>query len=216
MSRVNGTRIKICGITNVEDMRAAVDYGADALGFVRVPGSPRYVDDAALMALAEPFPFVAKVILVRTPEEAAGIDTRFGTVQHYAEREGEQAWRREAWRYVRAFRIRDEASLVEMERYPYAEGISAYHLDAYHPEKLGGSGKTFDWELAIEAQRRLPDRRIILAGGLTPDNVGDAVRTVRPYAVDVSSGVEGAVPGRKDHARLRAFIAAVRDADRSV
>ena len=87
-------------------------------------------------------------------------------------------------------------------------------LDTYHKDKLGGSGETFNWELAMEAKERfgLP---LILAGGLTPENVGEAVRTVRPYAVDVSSGVE-AEPGRKDHAKVKAFIQAVREADRGL
>src|SRR6185437_7027858 len=84
-------------------------------------------------------------------------------------------------------------------------------LDAYHPGKLGGSGETFNWELAVEAKRRF-GKPIILAGGLTPDNVEEAIATVRPYAVDVSSGVE-AEPGRKDHAKLKAFLQAVRRAD---
>lgn len=212
------TRIKFCGITNLIDARAAVEYGADALGFIRVEGSPRYVSDRQLDELAETYPFVGKVIVVRRPEDASEIDPKgFRYVQHYEEsaddeKEGKQGWGYEASRYIRAFRIREQSDIEEMERYPLQAGMRAYLLDTYHKDQLGGSGETFDWELAVEAKRRFPDKRIILAGGLTPQNVGEAIRRVRPYAVDVSSGVE-AEPGRKDHAKLRAFVAAVRAAD---
>jgi phosphoribosylanthranilate isomerase len=114
-------------------------------------------------------------------------------------------------RLVQVFRVRDANSLEEME-----EALRHFHpdalmLDTYHPQHLGGAGATFDWSVAAEARTRfgLP---LILAGGLTPENVGDAIRQVRPYAVDVSSGVE-AEPGRKDFAKVRAFLAQVRLAD---
>ena len=105
--------------------------------------------------------------------------------------------------------MRDQASL---ESVPANLKYDGYVLDTYHQDKLGGSGETFNWDLAVEAKARF-GKPIILAGGMTADNVGEAVARVRPFAVDVSSGVEAA-PGRKDHAKLKAFIRAVRDADR--
>ena len=205
------TRIKICGITNLEDAQAAVDYGADALGFIFVSNSPRCVTTEAVyeMMLHLP-PFVTKVAVVQ--------DFSFGVMstlprginyfQYYtAELRIKTGYNRT--RRIRAYRVQNEATLEEIAR--TCGETSAILLDTYHKDKLGGSGETFNWELAVEAKRRfgLP---VILAGGLTPENVGDAVRRVRPYAVDVSSGVE-ADPGRKDHTKLRAFIKAVREAD---
>ena len=216
------TRIKICGITNEEDARAAVEAGADALGFIRVPGGPRYVPDAALVRLAYVArPFVSTVLVVRAPAEAADLYANF--VQFYEEPEvgpcggdpdrifppGCPA------RFVRAFRIRDEQSLRELENYPHRGRVTAYLLDAFHPNTLGGAGQSFDRDLAVEAKRLAGDTPIVLAGGLTPENVGEAVARVRPYAVDVSSGVEAA-PGRKDYGKLKAFVEAVREADRAL
>src|SRR5262249_33834879 len=106
---------------------------------------------------------------------------------------------------MKAFRIHDARSLSELPAYR----TDAWLLDAYSPDKPGGTGKRFNWDLAIDAQKL--GRPIFLAGGLTPENVGDAVRRVHPYGVDVSSGVE-AVPGRKDHAKVTAFIAAAKGA----
>jgi phosphoribosylanthranilate isomerase len=206
------TRVKICGITNVEDARAAVDYGADALGFIFVPDTPRYIGDRADFpdALHLIPPFVNRVAVCLTPEhlpEQAIVD--FDTIQFYATRWDCRLY--VARRWVQAFRIRDESGLDEIAAALKKAIPEALLLDTYHKDKLGGSGETFNWELAKEAKARfrLP---ILLAGGLTPENVGDAIAAVRPYAVDVSSGVE-AEPGRKDHAKLKAFLRAVRRAD---
>ncbi|HZO86739.1 MAG TPA: phosphoribosylanthranilate isomerase [Chthonomonadaceae bacterium] len=205
------TRIKICGITNLEDARAAVDYGADALGFIFVPQTPRYIGDnpeaRKIPALLPPF--VARVaVCADAAQDVSGPD--FDTLQYYAH--SAPALPRSGKRLVRAFRIQDAASLDEIAAALAQEQPHALLLDAYHKDKLGGSGETFNWELAKEAKARfgLP---VLLAGGLTPENVAEAVAAVRPYAVDVSSGVEAA-PGRKDHAKLRAFIRAVRQADK--
>jgi phosphoribosylanthranilate isomerase len=206
------TRIKICGITNIEDARAAIDYGADALGFIFVPDTPRYIGDCAdlLDELHLIPPFVNRVAVCLTPEHLPEQEMPdFDTIQFYSTR-----WdcrRYGARRWVQAFRIREESSLDEIAAALKTAIPDALLLDTYHKDRLGGSGKTFNWELAKEAKARfgLP---IILAGGLTPDNVGDAIAAVRPYAVDVSSGVE-AEPGRKDHAKLKAFLRAVRQAD---
>ena len=107
---------------------------------------------------------------------------------------------------MKAFRVSDEASLAELPKY----STNAYLLDACSPKALGGTGETFNWKLAVEAQKF--GKPIFLAGGLTPENVADAVRKIRPFGVDVASGVESA-PGNKDHAKMRAFVQAVRDAN---
>lgn len=206
------TRIKICGITSVEDARAAIDYGADALGFVLVPGSPRFVAPSVFVRLGYEIPlWVSTVAVAQRPEDVG--DYFVTSVQFYEEDSLQTGplLARSPGRFVRAFRVRNEASLEAVERYEYRDSVAAYLLDTYHDDKLGGSGETFPWGLALEAKRRT-GKPILLAGGLTPDNVADAIAQVRPYAVDVSSGVE-AEPGRKDHEKLRRFIRAVRQAD---
>lgn len=205
------TRIKICGITNLDDALAAVEYGADALGFIRVEESPRFVDWVHDIVRAVP-PFVMRVGVYRDATEYmidpfADPPTCFDACQYYAW-SGKRRTRSCA-RYIPAMRVQDRSSLDQVEEFlPYADALL---LDTHHPDKLGGSGETFNWDLAVAAKDRfkLP---VILAGGLTPENVGEAIRRARPYAVDVSSGVE-ASPGRKDHAKLKAFMEAVRAAD---
>lgn len=217
----NITRVKICGITNVEDAQAAVECGADALGFILVPDTPRYVGDAeTLMTLLGSVPpFVTRVAVC---QDATTIERRwegaFQALQFY-EPIADQTWHWYGWHSrIYAARIQDESSLQAItETIPMLSNvggdlmIDALLLDTYHKDKLGGAGETFNWDLAVEAKRRfgLP---IILAGGLTPENVGEAIRKVRPYAVDVSSGVE-ARPGKKDHAKVKAFMEAVHVAD---
>jgi phosphoribosylanthranilate isomerase len=209
------TRIKICGITNVEDARAAVDYGAHALGFILVPESPRFIGRSrgGVSAAIQAPPFVARVAVVRTRGDEALLkdDYAFDTYQVYS------IPTRDFWpadrKIVLAIRVCDSESFVPVETVMSSKAQPhALLLDTYHKDMLGGSGETFNWDLAVEAKERF-GKPIILAGGLTPDNVGDAIAKVRPYAVDVSSGVE-AEPGRKDHAKLKAFIRAVREADR--
>lgn len=201
------TRVKICGITNVEDARAAVELGADALGFILVHKSPRYVPETDLESLTGAVPPLVSRIgvcqdLQQVLPEWIGY---FDAMQVYA---GPLNPARRL-RGIRALRIRNAISVEEVDL--ACEGAAALLLDAYHPEKLGGSGETFDWEIAaaIRKSSKLP---VILAGGLTPENVGGAVHRVRPYGVDVSSGVEKS-PGRKDHAKIKAFIEAVQQAD---
>ena len=217
------TRIKICGITNADDAQAAVDAGANALGFIRVPGGPRFVPEATLVRIAYSAlpPFVTPVFVVRNAREAADYPPG-GLIQFYegdvtepvcAAPDPETALPPAlAGRSIRAFRIRDADSLREIADYPHKHRVAAYLLDTFHDTKLGGGGQTFDWDLAVEARRLAGDVPLILSGGLTPENVGEAVARVRPFAVDVSSGVE-AEPGRKDHDKIRAFVQAVRDAD---
>jgi phosphoribosylanthranilate isomerase len=207
------TRIKICGITNGEDARAAVDYGADALGFIMVPESPRFVRnaDCLVQIIRGVPPFVGRVAVMRDASNLDCLPTDdaedlFDTFQLY----DNTCWPSNGdARLVFAARIRDCASLDQVDT---SIEWDALLLDTFHKDKLGGSGETFNWDLAVEAKERF-GKPIILAGGLTPENVGEAIAKVRPYAVDVSSGVE-AEPGRKDHAKLKAFIRAVREADR--
>ncbi|HEX5324952.1 MAG TPA: phosphoribosylanthranilate isomerase [Capsulimonadaceae bacterium] len=206
------TRIKICGNTNIEDVKAAVSYGADALGFIAVPESPRFISGPSYQRLSQAVwsnlagPFVLPVIVAKAFE--------LDLMENYSPRclqcyEGGLAVNDHELRLIKAFRVQDERSLKEIER--FRGRVHAIFLDAYHKDKLGGAGETFDWNLAVEA-KKLTDKPIILAGGLTPENVQDAIAKVRPYAVDVASGVE-AEPGRKDHGKLKAFIHAVREWD---
>jgi len=209
--RETRTRVKICGITNREDAEAAVAYGADALGFNFVPESPRYVGESPVVAEILRYlpPFVSPVAICIDLKD--GLRSGIETIQFYTDDAPESIDLSK--RCLQAFRIKDESSLEMIAEALTRRRPQALLLDTWHKDKWGGSGETFSWELAREAKARfgLP---IILAGGLTPDNVAEAIRMVRPYAVDVSSGVE-ATPGRKDHARLKAFIEAVRIADRA-
>lgn len=202
------TRIKICGISNGLDAMAAADAGADALGFIAVPGSPRFLPPEVYHEISAALPiFVKRVVVAHRPEDAEEYLAEY--VQHYEDTTDKSRFRRGAQWRIRAFRMRDESSLREIAAYP--EAVGAILLDTYHKVMLGGSGETFDWALAARA-KALTDRSVILAGGLTPENVQDALEAVRPYAVDVSSGVE-ASPGVKDHAKIKAFIRAVREWD---
>ena len=202
------TRIKICGISNGLDAMAAASAGADALGFIAVPGSPRFVPPEVYHEISAALPlFVKRVVVAHRPEDAEEYLGEY--VQHYEDAVEGAPFRRGAQWRIKAFRMRGESSLAEIEAYP--DPVGAILLDTYHKTMLGGSGETFDWSLAVRA-KALTDRPIILAGGLTPENVKEALEAVRPYAVDVASGVE-ASPGVKDHAKIKAFVRAVREWD---
>jgi phosphoribosylanthranilate isomerase len=202
-------KVKICGITNLKDGLAAVEAGADALGFVFYEASPRRISiEAADKLIRELPPLVVKVgVFVDAPEAMvlrAIAECGLNLLQFHGA-ESPEYCQQFGLMSMKAFRVRDAASLQQLADY----ATDAWLLDAYAPDKLGGTGEAFNWELAVEAQRL--GRPIFLAGGLTPRNVGEAVRRVQPYAVDVSSGVE-AEPGRKDHAKVRAFIQAAKSA----
>ncbi len=198
-------RVKICGITNLDDALMAIDAGADALGFVFAP-SPRQVTPAQVAAIfAELPPFITTVGLVvdQDPlpilESCPGLDV----IQfHGSETPGTVAACPR--RAIKAYRIRERSDLSVLSDYRSA---SALLLDAYVPGIAGGTGTRFPWDLAVHAQE--PGRRIIVAGGLTPENVAKCVAKVRPYGVDVSSGVESS-PGRKCAEKVARFIAAVK------
>lgn len=190
------TRVKICGITSPQDAALAVALGADAIGIIGVPSSPRYVASETSHAIAEAVgPFVPLVVVVQHAVDALGY--AHDLVQFYegpAPNDG---------RALRVFRIKDAASLLAVSE--FHEPVRGLLLDTYHERALGGLGESFDWALAEQAITLRPDLPILLAGGLTPETVAEAVRRVRPYAVDVASGVEASI-GRKDPEKLRAFI----------
>ncbi len=203
------TRVKICGITNLADAQTAAAAGADALGFNFYEKSPRCLTVAAAAKISRELPpFVMRVgVFVNAPEDevlrAIG-ECGLGLLQFHGD-EPPDFCTQFGLMSMKAIRIRDTASLQELPKYQ----TDAYLLDAFSPEARGGTGETFNWDLAIEAQKL--GKPIFLAGGLTPENVADAVRRVRPFAVDVASGVESS-PGRKDPQKVRDFIAAVRSA----
>lgn len=204
------TRVKICGLTRVEDVRAAVDAGADAIGLVFYPPSARSVkmEQAAELAAAVP-PLISVVGLFVNPEEAfvheVLANVRLHVLQfHGDEREADCARYARPW--LKAARVRAGLDLLEFDAsHARASGIL---LDAF-VDGYGGGGKVFDWSLIPQGMNR---RRLILSGGLDADNIAEAVRRVRPWAVDVSSGVE-VQKGIKSAERIAAFIAGVRHAD---
>lgn len=196
-------RVKICGITNLEDALHAVRCGADALGFVFYSGSPRWIRPEKAHAIIEKLPpFVTTVgLFVNQPTEEVrkvGSYCHLDVVQLHGDESPEICHDLATFRVVKALRLRDAGSLNGVDRYP----VCAVLLDAWVPDRFGGTGHRCDWQLAAEVAR---ERTMILAGGLEPDCVADAVQQILPYAVDVSSGVESA-PGRKDPDKVAAFI----------
>jgi phosphoribosylanthranilate isomerase len=200
-------KVKICGITNLEDGLVAVEAGADALGFVFYDQSPRSISVEAAAAVSRRLPpFIMRAgVFVNAPEDLvvrASRDCGLSLLQFHGDEPPEYCVQF-GLMSMKAFRIRDAASLEVLRSY----GTDAWLLDAHSPDKLGGTGETFNWDLALEARRW--GRPIFLAGGLTAENVAEAIRRAQPYGVDVSSGVEAA-PGRKDPAKVIAFIRAAK------
>jgi phosphoribosylanthranilate isomerase len=201
--------VKICGITSIEDGLVAAEAGASAAGLMFYAGSPRHItlDMARRISAALP-PHVARVGVFVNPAEDEVVEAIAACGLNILQFHGEEPpdfCTQFRVMSIKAFRIRDASSLGALPDYP----TDAWMLDACSPAARGGTGATFDWDLAVEAKKL--GRPIFLAGGLTPENVADAVRRVQPYGVDVSSGVESA-PGRKDAAKVRAFIAAAKTA----
>ncbi len=207
------TRIKICGITRAEDLHAAVAAGADAIGLVFYAQSPRHVSLEQAAALASACPaFVSLVGLFVNADVATVQETcrqvPLSLLQFHGDETPQQCVdiARQVQRpFLRAARVTPQLDLLEFDRH-YAPAASLL-LDAF-VDGYGGGGKVFDWSL-IPAKLA---PRVVLSGGLNAQNVADAVTRVRPYAVDVSSGVESS-KGIKDHALIRQFVQAVRDAD---
>ncbi len=217
-------RVKICGLTKFEDAELALEFGADALGFVYEPSSPRFIGADSELAMM-PFRFSPYAVTV-------GVYGHMSTpvdpclIAQYVERKGHRVSIREKIAgveygnmrpVVRAFRVSQEDNLETLQKqiktaFDNTPTMHAALIDAFDPDQFGGTGKRVDWDLiaALVVNLEIP---IILAGGLTPDNVAEAIVKVRPYAVDVSSGVELS-PGVKDVSKLQDFIFAAKHADK--
>jgi phosphoribosylanthranilate isomerase len=203
-------KIKICGITNANDAAHAVASGADALGFILYRKSPRFVEPATvreLVAGLPPFVLSVGVFVNESAEVVRNLMDRCGLslaqlhgdeTAAYCEQLGRPA--------LKALRLKDRGSFLALAEFQGRANIRGFVIDAFSDQAYGGTGHTADWTLAAEAAKAAP---ILLAGGLTPANVFQAIQSVRPYGVDVSSGVE-ASPGRKDPAKVKAFIESAR------
>jgi len=206
------TRVKICGITNLADAQVAVEAGADALGFNFYEKSPRFVPtrSAAEISRALP-PFTLRVGIFVNPSEELVLhaisECGLNLLQFHGD-EPPEFCTQFGLMSMKAFRVRDAESLTELPKYQ----TDAWLLDAYSSDTFGGTGEAFNWNLAIEAQKL--GKPVFLAGGLTPENINEAIQKVRPFGVDVSSGVESS-PGQKDHKKVRTFIKAAKSTDAS-
>ncbi|MDH3770616.1 MAG: phosphoribosylanthranilate isomerase [Nitrospirota bacterium] len=203
-------KIKICGITNLEDAGVAVEAGADALGFVFYSQSPRCIESAIakrIIAQLPPFVIPVGVFVNHDQETIRNVFDECGLA--FAQLHGEETptFCESLGRPVlRALRLRDRGSLLALAENKGRMGVRGFVVDAFSREAYGGTGQTVDWSLAREVAQAAP---ILLAGGLTASNVQEAIRKVQPYGVDVSSGVEKS-PGQKDHEKIRNFTQAVR------
>jgi phosphoribosylanthranilate isomerase len=203
-------RVKICGITNLEDAQQAISLGADALGFNFYKRSPRYLEPSKAKLIIEALPPLVSLVGIFVDEfspdrilsiaHAIGI----GSVQLHGSEAPEYVKRVSELRVTKAFRVADDFDLNQMAAY----SVGAYLLDGFDPKVMGGTGKTFDWSLAIQAKKM---GRIILAGGLAASNIYDAITRVRPYAVDVCSGIESE-PGKKDASKMEQLFSEIRRA----
>jgi phosphoribosylanthranilate isomerase len=201
-------KVKVCGITSYEDAALALDLGADALGFNFFPPSPRFVSLEAARAIIRRLPpFVTRVaVVVNEPDagkfadaaRAAGITA----LQLHGDETPEYCRTLADWILIKALRVGNEPVSVPVAEFP----VDAFLLDAKDDRLYGGTGRVFDWSLAGNVNLLRP---VILAGGLKPENVREGILAVKPYAVDVCSGVES-VPGKKDRERLQAFMNEVR------
>jgi phosphoribosylanthranilate isomerase len=199
------TRVKICGLTNLDDALAACDAGADALGFVFAESPRRVTSEVAATIIASLPPFMCSVgiFVDEDVEKVKSVVQRchLDVVQLHGNETHEHV-EHVGVKCIKSFRVRDNSFINQLSK----SGADTFLLDTFVPDTLGGSGKTFDWSLAREAKQY---GNIILAGGLTPENVAQALSIVQPYAVDVSSGVEER-PGKKDHRKVQQFIEEVR------
>ncbi|MDH3976674.1 MAG: phosphoribosylanthranilate isomerase [Deltaproteobacteria bacterium] len=205
-------KVKICGITKLEDALAAAECGAHALGFVFFRKSPRYIEpDKALEIINQLPPFITPVGLFVNEAESRVWDILNTTGINVVQFHGDEAppyTESFQVRVIKAIRVKSEESLSAAAAY----SCSSILLDAWSPQAYGGTGKKFDWDIL----RRIGiNKRVILAGGLNPDNVAYAIKLVKPYGVDVSSGVEIS-PGIKDHEKIKCFIERVQEAAETV
>lgn len=203
-------KIKICGITNQEDAAAAVAAGADALGFIMYRKSPRFVEPAVARAIITglpPFVLAVGVFVNETADRVRGLvdECGFALAQLHGDESALycQSLGRPA---LKAIRLKDRGAFLALAEFHGRANVRGFLIDAFSDQAYGGTGQTVDWTLVKEAARSTP---IILAGGLTPTNVADAISQVRPYGIDVSSGVEQS-PGKKNQDKVKAFIQAAR------
>jgi len=207
-------KVKVCGITSYTDASMALSLGADALGFNFYSRSPRYIAPEAAWRIIERLPpFVTKVAVYVNTDNLADVEqwARHASVdvlQLHGDETPEYCRFIAHWKLIKALHIGKGFQLEELEKYP----VSAFLLDTGDAGQYGGTGKTFDWKIAGTIRTKRP---LILAGGLCAENVADAIREVRPYAVDACSGVES-VPGKKDRRKLVAFMNEVHRASRDI
>jgi phosphoribosylanthranilate isomerase len=203
-------KIKICGITNHEDAETAVHEGADALGFVFYSQSPRYVEPALakrIIGKLPPFVLPIGVFVNQDLDTVRRLFDDCGLALAQLHGDESPGFCESLHRPVlRAIRLRDRRSFLALAEFKGRTGVRGFVVDAFSETAYGGTGHTTDWSLAGEVAKAVP---MLLAGGLTPENVQEAIQQVQPYGVDVSSGVEQS-PGRKDPAKIRAFIKSVR------
>ncbi|MDR4505616.1 MAG: phosphoribosylanthranilate isomerase [Candidatus Scalindua sp.] len=200
------TRIKICGITNFEDAKIAVDYGTDAIGFV-FAGSKRQVRKEKVKDIVQKLPPFVTLVGLFVNESAKNIEDicnycRINTIQLHGNEQPGFLDSLKQFKIIKAFRIKNAEDIPQIQGYE----ANALLLDGYAENQMGGTGTTFDWRIAGKTETSLP---IIIAGGLTHLNVSQAIRIANPYGVDVSSGVE-IRPRKKDRQLVRKFIDAVR------
>ena len=202
------TKVKICGLTNLEDALVAAEAGADTLGFVLYSKSPRCVKSKTVKEIIRQLPpYVTTVGVFANAGADEILDVMEECGLDLAQLQGDEppsVCERLGPKAIKAIRVKNRDSLASMEDY----SVRAFVLDTYTKENFGGTGKRFDWDLALEAKQY---GRVILAGGLTPENVREAMQKVRPYGVDVSSGVERRI-GRKDAEKVRQFIVRAKEA----
>jgi phosphoribosylanthranilate isomerase len=205
------TRIKVCGMREMAEVAAVVAAGVDAIGLIFVKQSPRYIDPERAREIVKSLPPFVDAVGVFVDQDSTAVNE----IARYCGLSKVQLHGTESPAYcaeivcrvMKVFRVRE--SLTAADLAPYADAVSGFLFDTFHEKAAGGTGQTFDWGLL---EKLSPPRPVVLAGGLTPDNVGEAVRQARPFAVDLNSGVESA-PGRKDIAKVRAAIAQVAAAD---
>ena len=202
---------KICGLTNEQDARAAVQSGADALGFIFAP-SPRLISPEEARRIINALPPSVQTVGVFVDEDPGRVSSvaemcGLDILQFHGGESAEYCQRFDQW-VIKAVRLRSRQDLMGLAKYDGV--VQALLLDTYLPDKAGGTGMTFNWQWAVEARKY---GRIILAGGLSPENVAAAVSLVKPYGVDASSSLEQS-PGIKDHEKIRQFIERVRQTAR--
>lgn len=207
------TFVKICGITNLDDALAAVDAGAEALGFNFWPRSPRYISPANAREITDQLPPSVLRVGVFVNEELQSLlrvasEANLNAIQLHGDETPDYCKHLTGRYVIKAFGATNQINWDAVDRY----NVDAIMLDSKDDILRGGTGRVFDWNLAQRERQSVKSPALFLAGGLSPENVGVAIATVRPYAVDACSSLE-TTPGKKNHERVRAFINAVRESE---